>query len=97
MTAGRKDSGAQRRLGKYETRLQRWMVANDVGPLEFAAASGLSRQWLTRLRWTKEGETNIGLRTMKLALKGARQLRGDHVQMPDLFDLESIGDATQDH
>lgn len=97
MTAGRKSSGGQRRSGKHETRLQRWMTSNGVGPLEFATASGMSRQWLTKLRWTKEGEINIALRTMKLALMGARQLRGNHVKMSDLFDLEPIGDTTQEH
>jgi len=97
MTVGGKGSDGPRRQGKHETRLQRWMVANGVRPLDFATASGMSRQWLTKLRWTKEGEANIGLRTMKLALKRARQLRGNHVQMSDLFDLEPIGDTTPEH
>jgi hypothetical protein len=57
----------------------------------------MSRQWLTKLRWTEKGETNVGLRTMKQTLRAARKLRGPQVQMVDLFDLEPAGDTTQEH
>jgi len=78
----------KQRTGAYATRLQRWMHANRVTLREIAAASGMSRQWLTKLRWTERGERNVGLRTMKHVLWAARRVRGPHVQMSDLFDLE---------
>lgn len=86
------------------TRLQEWLVANDILPSElmrYMVGGEISRQWLTKLRWkTPKGEDTT-LATMKKILRAARlalaaKTKGQQkqegpsaiVQMADLFDLE---------
>ena len=73
---------------KYQTRLGRWCVEQGVRVTELAAVSGLSRQWLSKSCWRAEFEDQASLKTMRLVLWSARQLRGRHVQMADLYNLE---------
>lgn len=83
--------GARPPQGKRATRLQTWMMANGISPRELrSAAQGVSRQWFARIRWAKiaHRESDVTLSTMKKMLRGARNLKGPHVQMSDLFDLE---------
>jgi hypothetical protein len=94
MSVPRRNKLTRRRKGKYETRLEQWMVAHDVGPVEFAHVTQKSRQWLTKLRWAKHASgPSVSLSTMKMVLWGARQLRGPLVEMTDLFDLEPDEEA----
>lgn len=80
-------------MGLSETRLEKWLVANAVERDEIRYWSGLSRQFLTRLRW---GKSDVCLRTMQRILHAAQKVKGEHVRMDDLFDLGPSEPTTRD-
>lgn len=76
------------RRKKPDTRLGRFMDANDIGVLELESASGVTRQTVTRLRF-REHDRDATRRVMVPLLRGVRTLLPDRpVSITDLFDFE---------
>jgi hypothetical protein len=68
----------------YDTRLDRWMAANEVKPAHLALESGYSRQHLLRIR---RGDMEPTRRCIKAITAGCRRLSAKPVRASDLFDL----------
>ncbi len=71
-----------------ETRLQAFMEASNIRPLQLAAESGVCRQALRLLR---RGEQEPHVSTVAAIVRACRRLSGRAVRAADLFDL---GDAS---
>src|SRR5437868_4795381 len=84
LRAGRSDMSAGHRR-YYDTRLDRWMAANEVKPAHLALESGYSRQHLLRIR---RGDMEPTRRCIKAITAGCRRLSAKPVRASDLFDLE---------
>jgi DNA-binding Xre family transcriptional regulator len=72
--------------GKRLSRLGRYLRDQDIGPLELADVTGISRQHLYRLRYGRMDATRD---MMLLVTAGCRAiLRRKRVRVSELFDLE---------
>jgi hypothetical protein len=83
LRAGRLDMSAGDRK-YFDTKLDRWMAANNVKPAHLAAESGYSRQHLLRIR---RGDMEPTRRCIKAITAGCRRLSAKAVRASDLFDL----------
>lgn len=67
----------------YDTRLERFRLANDLPTTSWASAADLSRQSFLRARAGRD----IYLRTLRVIVRSARELVGRPVEARELFDL----------
>ena len=68
----------------FDTKLDRWMAANNVKPAQLARASRYSRQHLLRIR---KAEMEPTRRLIKELVLACRKLTRKPVSASDLFDL----------
>lgn len=66
------------------SRLQEWLDREGLTSAQLEAQSRIGRQSMTRIR----GGGEVRRKTMLTILRAARALRGAHVAMDDLFDLD---------
>ena len=66
------------------TRLEAFMQANGITPMELVRASGISRQYLLQLR---KGEAEPRRAIIAAIVDGCRKLSHKPVKPTDLFDL----------
>ena len=74
---------------RRKTRLQEFLDRETLTSAQLEAATGISRQGMTKIRAGQD----LRLRTMRRILDGARRLTGRNVRMEELFDLEPEGQA----
>lgn len=67
----------------YDTRLERFRLANELSTTEWASAAGLSRQSFLRARAGRD----IYLRTLRVIVRSAGELVGRLVEARELFDV----------
>lgn len=67
------------------SRLEAFLIGNDILPVELARASGCSRQALLRSR---RGRCEPTRRFMAAILGGVRKIKGAAVTISDLFDFD---------
>jgi len=68
------------------TRLQKWLDENGVSSARLERAAQLTKR--STIRYRRDPFPSITLPTMIRALRAARQLSGNRVEMNDLFDLD---------